>query len=100
MPNKPVTVTVMCKVRPGMEERTREYFTALIPASRAEEGCIDYEWQQAVDDPRLFLLYMNWRDEETFQRHVQAPLVKQFDDQLAQEMLAEPYVLQRWQQLG
>jgi quinol monooxygenase YgiN len=53
-----------------------------------------------VDDPRLFLLYMNWRDEETFQRHVQAPLVKQFDDQLAQEMLAEPYVLQRWQQLG
>ena len=100
MSTAPVTVTVTCRAKPGMEQRTKEYFIGLLGPSRAEDGCIDYYWQQSLTDPAVFLLYMNWRDEAAFDRHVHDPLVSTFDQQLAGELLAEPYVLTRWQQLG
>jgi quinol monooxygenase YgiN len=100
MADAPVTVTVRMPSRPETVERMRETLTGLLPASRAEDGCLLYFMQQSQDDPTDFLLYMHGRDEEAFERHVQAPLVKDFDDHLGAELLARPYELVRWDQMG
>jgi len=100
MGNAKVTVTVTCKAKGGLETRLKEVLTALINPSRAEDGCIDYYMHQSLSDPQVFLLYMNWRDEGAFGRHVQSPHVKEFDDRPAAALLAEPYPLTRWRHLG
>jgi quinol monooxygenase YgiN len=100
MTDAQVTVTVLCKAKPGMEERLKRTLAALIAPSRAEDGSIDYFMHQSLDEPSKFLLYMSWRDEAAFSRHVATPYVQEFDDRLAHELLAEPYILTRWRHLG
>jgi quinol monooxygenase YgiN len=38
-------------------------------ASRAEPVCLEFSVYQAVDDPRRFLLYERYTDEQAFQAH-------------------------------
>ena len=63
---------------------------ATVP-SLVEEGCQIYRWSQGVDDPTIFLLYMEWRDKACFEAHVATPHVKHAEDRLKREnMLIEP----------
>jgi quinol monooxygenase YgiN len=100
MPGNPVTITVNLKAKPGGEEDLLKALTQLIAPSRGETGCLTYDMLQSVDDPQSFLLYMTWRHEEAFQRHVQSPWVQNFDQTQAELLLDEPYVVSRWQMLG
>lgn len=65
--------------RPGEEERISEILRTMVGKTNREPGCIQYEANRSVDDPRRFLLYEVYRDEaalddhqqsEYFQRHV------------------------------
>ena len=59
--------------------------------SLVEEGCQIYRWSQGVDDPTIFLLYMEWRDKACFEAHAATPHVKHAEDRLKREnMLIEP----------
>ena len=100
MAGAPTTVTVTMKSKPHLQQRLKQVVVDLTDKSRAEDGCIAYYWQQSLEDPNTFLLYMIWRDEDAFNRHVQSPHVKEFDDTLGAVLLSEPYVLTRWEQLS
>lgn len=100
LPSNSVTITVTLKAKPGGEAGLKKVLTELIAPSRGETGCLTYDMLQSEDDPQRFLLYMTWRDEEAFQRHVQSPWVQDFDRIQAELLLDEPYVLSRWQRLG
>ena len=45
----------------------------LIPVTRAEEGCINYDLHQDNDDPAHFTFYENWESRELWQDHMRAP---------------------------
>ncbi len=45
----------------------------LIPVTRAEEGCINYDLHQDNDNPAHFTFYENWESREMWQAHMQAP---------------------------
>jgi quinol monooxygenase YgiN len=100
MKNNRTTVTVTLKAKPGQEQRLREVLANLIEPSRDEDGCLNYFMHQSLDDAQSFMLYMYWRDEEAFDRHVRTPWVQDFDTSQAKDLLAEPYILTRWQYLG
>ena len=100
MAGAPITVTVTMKSNPHLHQRLKQVAVDLTDKSRAEDGSIAYYWQQSLEDPNTFLLYMIWRDEDAFNRHVQSPHVKEFDDALGAVLLSEPYVLTRWEQLS
>ncbi|HEY7622410.1 MAG TPA: putative quinol monooxygenase [Solirubrobacteraceae bacterium] len=57
--------------REGEEERAAELIGRLAPASNAEPGCIQYVPHRAVDNPRSFMLYEQYRDEAAFEAHGQ-----------------------------
>ena len=42
-------------------------------ASRAEPGCLEFTVYRAIDEPRAFLLYERYTDEDAFQAHRQTP---------------------------
>jgi (4S)-4-hydroxy-5-phosphonooxypentane-2,3-dione isomerase len=54
---------------PGREEEIVEAMRAVVPASRAEPGCIAYIAHRAVDDPRSFMFYEQYVDEAAFAAH-------------------------------
>jgi quinol monooxygenase YgiN len=50
-------------------ERARPAMTAMLLASRAEEGCLLYAYSQDVLDSGLFHVNERWTDAETLQAH-------------------------------
>jgi len=52
-------------VRPELEK--------LIPITRAEKGCIQYDLHQDNNDPAHFMFYENWASRALWQRHMSAP---------------------------
>ena len=45
----------------------------LIPITRAEEGCIQYDLHQGNENPSHFMFYENWETRELWQTHMNTP---------------------------
>lgn len=45
----------------------------LIPITRMEKGCIQYDLHQDNENPAHFLFYENWESRELWQEHMNAP---------------------------
>jgi quinol monooxygenase YgiN len=58
-------------VRAGTEPAVVEAMRAMVPISRAEDGCLDYQALRSADDPRRFLFFERWSSEEAWQRHTE-----------------------------
>jgi len=58
-------------VRPGTESSVVEAMRAMVPISRAEEGCVDYLALRSTEDPRRFLFFERWSSEEAWRRHTE-----------------------------
>jgi quinol monooxygenase YgiN len=58
-------------VKQGCEATVREAMLALVPVSRAEDGCEEYHAHQCADNPGEFLFHERWRDEGAFRAHTQ-----------------------------
>src|SRR2546425_4954282 len=89
MTNKRVTVSVRVRAKAGKEERVKFALKALIGPTRKEEGCISYNFHQAVNDKSLFISHEIWASQEVFLLHLETPYIKAMEDSAA-EILAEP----------
>jgi quinol monooxygenase YgiN len=56
--------------RPGEEEAVADALRKMVPATRAEPGCIHYYVNRSSDDPRRFFLFEEYVDEAAQQAHV------------------------------
>ena len=45
----------------------------LVPITRAEEGCIQYDLHRDNDNPAHFMFYETWESRELWQTHMNAP---------------------------
>ncbi|WP_289032301.1 putative quinol monooxygenase [uncultured Roseibium sp.] len=45
----------------------------LIPITRSEKGCINYDLHQDNENPAHFTFYENWESRELWQEHMNAP---------------------------
>jgi quinol monooxygenase YgiN len=68
-----IVLKVDMQVKPGMEEKCREYIRHLHEHSRKEPGCLQYIGHQSTEDPRKFLFYEQYKDEAAFQAHRDSP---------------------------
>jgi quinol monooxygenase YgiN len=73
-----IVLKVDMLVKPGTEERCKEYIRILQEHSRKEPGCVQYVGHQSTDDPRTFLFYEVYRDQAALQAHREAPYFKQY----------------------
>ena len=70
---------------------TREELTALLAAqvapTRAEPGCINYDFHVDATDPCVFVFYENWTSQDALDAHMAMPhlqpLISQLDRLLA-----------------
>ncbi|MEM9531793.1 MAG: putative quinol monooxygenase, partial [Pseudomonadota bacterium] len=52
----------------------------LIPITRAEAGCIQYDLHQDNADPAHFTFYENWQSRDLWQTHMNAPHLAAYMD--------------------
>ena len=75
--------------RPGEEARVEELLRVNAEASRAEPGCRDFSVLRSTSEPRTYLLYELYDDEQAFQAHRESPHFKKYvtEDAVANDRL-------------
>ena len=65
------TVHVIARwiAQPGKEDELKGVLTGLIPPSRREIGCYQYDLLRNPDDPRDFCFVERWENEKAFEQH-------------------------------
>ena len=67
-----LTIVANIKAAPGKIDLVKAELEKLIPITRAEAGCIQYDLHQDNDNPVHFMFYENWESRELWQAHMSA----------------------------
>ena len=62
-------------------------------ASRAEPGCISFDWYRSADDPNLYVLIEVFRDDEAGKAHVESAHFKAASEQMPRWLAAAPEII-------
>lgn len=79
--------TVVAK--PETREELQAILAAQVAPTRAEPGCINYEFHADANDPCTFVFYENWRSKADLDAHLKMPHLKPLFGR-QEELLAEP----------
>lgn len=71
--------------KPGMETHVKRCLKELMQHSRIADGCILYNIHQSVGNPAEFMIYMLWKDKESFEHHNHSTGLQEFKNNLAKE---------------
>ncbi len=67
-----LTIVADVHAHPDKVELVQAELEKLIPITRAEEGCLQYDLHQDHENPAHFLFYENWESRELWQAHMNA----------------------------
>ena len=73
-----LTIVADIKAKPEKVEFVKSELEKLVPVTRAEAGCINYDLHQDKDDPAHFMFYENWESRELWQAHMNSQHLKDF----------------------
>lgn len=96
MSAKPYTLLVIFEAKSGKAQALKEALTALIEPTLKEEGCINYDLHQCLDNPAKFMFYENWASKEAHAKHVTSEHIQTWRTK-KDELLAKPAEGAAWQ---
>ncbi|MET8771147.1 putative quinol monooxygenase [Streptomyces sp. NPDC004658] len=67
-----IFITAKFRVLPEHADRWPQIAAAFTEATRAEPGCLWFDWSRSVDDPTEYVLVEAFRDEEAGGAHVRS----------------------------
>ena len=68
-----LTIVANVHAKPDQIDLVKAELEKLIPITRAEKGCVQYELHQDNEDSAHFMFYENWESRELWQIHMNAP---------------------------
>jgi len=99
MNSKTLTVVATMKAKPGQEATLRQELLNLIPTTRQEPGCLNYDLHTAVGHPDHFLFHENWTSKQHLDDHLARPHLQAFLAK-AGELLSDPPQITLWEKIG
>ena len=91
------TIIGTVTARPETREELATLLKAQVPPTRAEEGCINYDFHVDAADPCVFVFYENWTSRAALDAHLAMPhlqpLFSQLDRLLAQPVEIRPLTM-------
>ena len=79
-----VTVIAHMRAQSGKEQELRDALEALIEPTSQEEGYVNYDLHQGIEDSSLFYLYENWESVDTHEAHMNRPHLQNFASRLGE----------------
>ena len=68
-----LTITGNIVAKDGKIDLLKAELEKLVPITRGEAGCIQYDLHQDNENPAYFMFYENWESRELWQTHMNAP---------------------------
>jgi len=70
MSNNQLTIVARILAKEEKRDLVKSELLKLIPITRVEAGCINYDLHQDNENPNLFLFHENWESRELWQQHM------------------------------
>ncbi len=93
-----LTIVAQIEAKEEKRELVKSELLKLIPITRAEEGCINYDLHQDHENPNLFLFFENWESRALWQAHMNNDHLKAYLE--ATEGAVAEFTLQEMSQIG
>lgn len=78
MSDEKIVLIARLKVREEAVEEAKKLALRIVADSRTEEGCVNYDVHQAIDDPTVFVWHETWKDKAALDNHFELPYFKEF----------------------
>jgi len=101
-----IFITAKFRILPEYADRWPEVAGEFTRATRAEPGCMWFDWSRSVDDPAEYVLVEAFRDGEAGAAHVQSEHFKNAQQFLPQHLAETPRIVSiaipqdDWSELG
>ena len=101
-----IFITARFAVRPEHADRWPEISRAFTEATRAEDGCLWFDWSRSIDDPNEYVLVEAFRDGAAGAAHVGSAHFRAAQDELPPHLAATPRIVNatvpgtEWSELG
>jgi len=78
MIDEKIVLVARLKVREDAVEEAKRLALGIVADSRTEEGCVNYDVHQAIDDPTVFVWHETWKNRAALDNHFELPYFKEF----------------------
>lgn len=101
-----IVITAKFRPRPEHADRWPSLAAAFTDATRAEPGCLWFQWSRSVDDPGEYILIEAFRDGNAGADHVQSDHFRNARAELPQYLESTPLIINTtadghgWSELG
>ena len=75
-------VVAIFVAKPGFEEKLEILLRGVVDTTLREEGCISYQVNRDIANPRRFVFTEEWRSQADLDRHLAAPHLQRLSEQL------------------
>jgi quinol monooxygenase YgiN len=101
-----IFITAKFRIRPEDADRWPEISRSFTEATRAEEGCLWFDWSRSLDDPDEYVLVEAFRDGEAGGAHVSSDHFRAAQSDLPPHLAQTPRIVNfevegtEWSELG
>ena len=101
-----IFITAKFQIKPDEADRWPEIARSFTEATRAEPGCLWFDWSRSLDDPAEYVLVEAFRDGDAGAAHVNSAHFKQAQQDLPQYLAHTPKIISQtvdqddWSELG
>ncbi|MEV4110494.1 putative quinol monooxygenase [Nonomuraea sp. NPDC049695] len=88
-----IFITAKFRIRPEDADRWPQLAAEFTEATRAEPGCLWFDWSRSVEDPAEYVLVEAFRDEAAGAAHVQSAHFKQARQALPAHLAETPRII-------
>jgi len=88
-----IFITAKFAVRPEHADRWPEIASDFTKATRAEPGCLWFDWSRSLDDPSEYVLVEAFQDADAGAAHVQSEHFKQAQGTLPRYLASTPRIV-------
>ncbi|MFC5219850.1 putative quinol monooxygenase [Streptomyces coerulescens] len=88
-----IFITAKFRVRPEHADSWPEVTADFTRATRAEPGCLWFDWSRSVDEPTEYVLVEAFRDDEAAGAHVQSAHFKAAQQTLPPHLVETPRIV-------
>jgi quinol monooxygenase YgiN len=86
---EPHIMMVIFNAKPGHEGTVRSLLSAMVRATRIEQGCERYVLHQSIDSDRVFAFYETWTSKRDWEVHMETAHLKNLLVELPQYLAEE-----------
>jgi quinol monooxygenase YgiN len=101
-----IFITAKFRVRPEDADAWPEISRAFTEATRAEPGCLWFDWSRSLDDPHEYVLVEAFRDDDAAGAHVRSDHFSAAQKELPPHLAETPRIVnftipqEDWSELG